>query len=323
MGSLPAVRSESGLVPGNVSELLEMAAIAVKSGLLPRGVDTKEKAALIMLKGHELGITTMQSFESLFVVYGRVGMDTKLMATLLRRAGHDYRVIERTPERAVVDLYLKQDRTVDGWPARRFVLTMEEAKAARWHMEKNTRTGQWQEKATWNGMPARMLLYRCLSSAIRLYAPECLFGLHTLDELDGGGPEPAQGAMIVEDLAPMGQEDPAEPPVDGDFSELPGDPEPEPQPAPTPKAKPAPWTRDKAKAAEFMQAAADHFGLSYPEIFTALGVESIEQVTCSMTEARAQLETWLNENVYQVDESAEGDDGAELPQAPPAQAPLV
>lgn len=305
MSTLPATRTEAGLVPESLADLLALADMAVKSRLLPESITTKEQAAVIMLKGREVGITTMQSFESIYVIHGRTAMDTKLIATLLRRAGHDYRIIERTPELAVIDLYLKQDRTPEGWPARRYTMTIDEAKAANWHMEKRKDTGKWEEKHTWKTMPARMLMYRCLSSGIRLYAPESLFGLHTLDEMQDAA---AQHPDVVDATWTETALDPGDVLIADEPLEEPGpepaaaqepkaaaqEPEAPPQPAP-----PAPWAQDTAKAAEFLARAADYFAMSQAEILTALDVENVNQVNITMAQAKARIAAWIEDRLAQ------------------------
>jgi hypothetical protein len=300
MSTLPATRTEAALVPTSLADLLALAEIAVKSGLLPESITTKEQAAVIMLKGREVGITTMQSFESIYVVHGRTAMDTKLLATLLRRAGHDYRIIERTEEIAVIDLYLKQDRTPEGWPARRYTMTMEEAKQAGWHLEKRRDTGKWEEKHTWKTMPARMLMYRCLSSGIRLHAPESLFGLHTLDEMQDERPE-------RDFIDATWSEEPEPQPQDREPQDSSVEPEPEPEPEPTAPPPPAPWAQDPDKATKFVTAASEYFGLSQAEILTALDVESIDRVTLTMVQTKARIAAWIEERLTEAEVGANND----------------
>lgn len=289
MATLPAVRQESsvapaGLVPQSIDELMQFSEMAVKSRLLPASIQTKEQAAIIAIKGRELGITFMQSFESLYVVYGRVGMETKLMAALFTRAGHQYRIIERTPQRAVVDIYLKgQDEP------QRFTMTMEEAVSARWHLEYDKEKKEWRDKNTWKTMPARMLMYRCLSSAIRLIAPGCLFGLHTTDELGDERPEPTVIEQRVQEQIAEAQEAP----IEGETTELRDEP------------VPAPWAQNPDTATKFLNSACDYFGLSYPEVMEALGVDRIEQVTISMVQAKAKISAWVEEQIHGIDEGAE------------------
>lgn len=58
------IRNQGSLFPSETEwkMLKEQATMAVKSGFLPRAVDTPEKAIVIALKGRELGIPPDASF---------------------------------------------------------------------------------------------------------------------------------------------------------------------------------------------------------------------------------------------------------------------
>src|SRR5436309_1626388 len=61
----------------------EQAEAVKKAGLLPAAM-TAEQAAIIVMKGRELGIPTMRSLEGMYVVNGKVAMDAKLIMGLIR-----------------------------------------------------------------------------------------------------------------------------------------------------------------------------------------------------------------------------------------------
>lgn len=61
----------------------EQAEAVKKAGLLPSNM-TPEQAAIIALKGMELGIGTMRALEGLYVVNGKIAMDAKLIMGLIR-----------------------------------------------------------------------------------------------------------------------------------------------------------------------------------------------------------------------------------------------
>ena len=56
---------------GNQTALLEQANVWVTSKLLPASVDTPEKAVVIVLKGKELGLEAMASFDLIDVIMGK------------------------------------------------------------------------------------------------------------------------------------------------------------------------------------------------------------------------------------------------------------
>lgn len=188
MSSLPANRPQqslqpsapSALTPTTPEQLMSAAEFIVKSGLAPTGIDTPQKAMLVLWTGHELGLTPMRSLRELYVVRGQVGMTTKLMCSLLRRAGGDYEINESTDKQATVTI-----RRHDG-ATYRTTITIEQAQAAKWHLRYNGDKKEWQEKETWKSQPDLMLTYRALCKGIRIFDPGCIMGLATTDELDDG-----------------------------------------------------------------------------------------------------------------------------------------
>lgn len=53
------------------NQMLEQAIVWIKSGLLPNSVKTPEQAVVIALKGKELNMTPMTSFEMIDVIMGK------------------------------------------------------------------------------------------------------------------------------------------------------------------------------------------------------------------------------------------------------------
>ena len=203
------------LAPGRVllslEDLLARGKLLIESRLAPVGIDTPAKAAIIMLKGQELGLQPMQALSDIYVVNGNASLGTKLMCALYKRAGHTYQIEERTPQQVTVLFNLKDGSTY------RHTVTMAEADQARWPYSWDREKKEWQPKHTWKGMPMIMLTYRCLSTGIRTIAPEILNGMLHQDEAeDGIGIEPEMPptdavvestARVIEDEDPGPEED--------------------------------------------------------------------------------------------------------------------
>ena len=177
MSNLPAVRGTNGeLVTYSLPDVIQIAGMMVTSGLVPDSVKTPAAAAVIILKGLELGLMPFQSLEDVYVVNGKASLSTKLMVSLWLKRGHNYTVLERTTEKVRIRFELKTG------VAHELTMTMAEAQLARWDCNWDKETKQWKPKPTWKGMPAMMLTYRCLSTGIRLYDPSVLQGTRTKDE---------------------------------------------------------------------------------------------------------------------------------------------
>ena len=155
--------------PTNLDEAFRMAQILVSSGLTPRGVDTPQKAFLIMAQGRELGLSTMQSLGNIYVVEGKVSLSSDLMAAMvLKSQVCEYlRVVEMTPERAT---YAAKRR---GGNEFRFSFSWEDANKA-------GLTG----RATYKANPADMLRHRALSKTVRAVFPDVVAGLYSRDEAE-------------------------------------------------------------------------------------------------------------------------------------------
>ncbi len=198
MSSLPAVRTQqSSLITLSLPEIQERALILVKSGLLPESIKTPEQAIVIALKGQELGLPMLQSFEDLFVIKGKVGMFTRLMITRYLDQGHWYQIVESTARRCAIKFTRKDGRTYE------HAVTIEEAQGAKWDQVYDSESRGWKTKPTW-GNPRVMLMWACFRNAIKFFAPDVLDpDMLAADEVDGVVvmPDDEQGGDVVEGTA--------------------------------------------------------------------------------------------------------------------------
>lgn len=153
----------------------EQATMLVKSGFLPKAVDTAEKAMAIAMKGRELGLPMMQSITSINVIDGKPTISAELMAALVhqRIPGAVLRCVETTNERATYEAGRPGDKIL------RMSFTWQDAVQAGVTNKNN-----------WKNYPAAMLRARCCSAICRVVFPDAIMGCYTPDEL---------GAITTED----------------------------------------------------------------------------------------------------------------------------
>jgi len=146
----------------------EQAEVLVKSRLLPRAVDTPEKAIAIIQTGRELGIGPMQALRSIHVIDGKPTMSAELMAGLVlaRLPGSTLRVASTTNDECTVEA------SRQGQQATTFRFSMKDAQAAGLAGKDN-----------WKKYPAAMLRARCLAAAARAIFADATMGMLTPDEL--------------------------------------------------------------------------------------------------------------------------------------------
>jgi hypothetical protein len=156
-----------------------------KSGLF-KHLANPQQAIAVVEYGRELGVPPMQALQTMAVINGKIGMESKLLMGLAKRAGYDMEIIKNTDEECeinLIDLKGKKHKVKFDW---------EEAEqlgvTKKWNKEKK----QYELKYPYKTQPANMLLQRCVAKAVRRHAPETLLddgsgmGMYTIEELSGG-----------------------------------------------------------------------------------------------------------------------------------------
>lgn len=138
-----------------------------KSGLFTH-LAKPEQAVAIVEYGRELGIPPMQSLQMMAVIRGKIAIQSQLLLALAMKNGCDIEIIEQTKEKCEM-IFKRQGRK---YPVS---FTYEEAKELEL-------TG----KDNWRKQSANMLFWRCISKAIRRYAPDLMLGIYTIEEMTAG-----------------------------------------------------------------------------------------------------------------------------------------
>jgi len=152
----------------NFPAMMAQADVLIKSGFLPQAIKTPAQAVAIMLTGRELGIPTMQALRQINVIQGKPTMAAELMLALAyqRIPGFRYAVVKSTAQECVCQF----ERP--GHKPYQHTFTMQDADALGLAGKQN-----------WHTQPATMLRWRCISSGLRLVAPDAIAGVYTPEEL--------------------------------------------------------------------------------------------------------------------------------------------
>jgi hypothetical protein len=153
---------------GEMNNMLEMAKVLYKGGLLPGTVRSPEAAFTIMLKGRELGISAMNAFANINIISGKPTLSADLMIALVRRAGHKVWVVRSSADECV----MKGHRRGESEHQLEIAFTIEDARRA-----------NLAGKDTWKLYPSQMLYARCASRIARMIASEELAGIYAPEEL--------------------------------------------------------------------------------------------------------------------------------------------
>lgn len=148
--------------------MLAQAQTLVRSGFLPKAINTAEKALAVMQTGKELGIGSMQSLRAIHIIDGKPTMSAELIAGLVlsRIPGAMLRVVETNEDRCLVHA------ARPGHEPTPFGFTIKDAERAGLLGKDN-----------WRKYPRAMLRSRCITEAARAIFPDATMGLYDADEL--------------------------------------------------------------------------------------------------------------------------------------------
>jgi len=169
--------------PQSFEELRRAGEFAMKSGLLPKGIQNWQAAILIAWQGRELGLSTVQAWRSIHVIDGLPSLSSQLMHALIVRSPDCaiFEVVETTPERCVVEAKRRGDSST-----LRVIWTLE-------------RAGHLRNRNNWKNDPEAMLRSRAVGEAARARFPHVVLGLVTTDEaIDAASSETVAAEPPVE-----------------------------------------------------------------------------------------------------------------------------
>lgn len=185
-GETPAL-NRVAFEPTDFESAAKLAQWVAESGLAPSGIDTWQKAFIVLQTGREFGFTAMQSFRFLYVVNGRVAMWTAAKVALVVQSPlcEKFEIVESSREKAVVKVKRK------GRPERIFT----------WDIEKARLAGLWGDpkRQPWVKFPHKMLLNRTENDACEEEFPEITSGIVSVE--------------VAQDMIDMGNAQRVDPPA--------------------------------------------------------------------------------------------------------------
>lgn len=149
------------------AQQLEEAKFYVKSGFLPKAIDTPEKALMVMQTGKDLGLKPTEALRSISIIQGVPCMKAQLLLGLCYKTGQvEDCKIEESKDACKVTLKRKRQSPYT------VTFTIEDAK-------KMGLAG----RDNWIKQPQTMLRWRALSAACRIVFPDAISGLYTEEEI--------------------------------------------------------------------------------------------------------------------------------------------
>jgi len=154
----------------SVDVVLRKAEILLKSGMLPKELNTKEKIAVLIMKAKELNMPPLEAISHLYVVNQKVAIDSAGMLALILRSGLAKKIQFGGDSTSA---WCEMERK-DGVISFKYTFTIEDAKRA-----------GLLSKESWQKYTKELLVARAISGCARKVFPDVVGGLYTVEELGG------------------------------------------------------------------------------------------------------------------------------------------
>lgn len=146
----------------------------LKAGFANQGLNTKEKVALAILKGREVGLPSLMAVQEIGVVHNKTFMSAVALRALLERKGCRVRDIIYSETESEVEITRPDGRTS------KLKFTIQDAQRMR--AKEGDDWKPLSQTARYRENPALMLNNRALSRLARRFCPDIVFGLGVDDE---------------------------------------------------------------------------------------------------------------------------------------------
>jgi hypothetical protein len=148
---------------------------------------TEQQAAIVMLKGHELGLGLAAAFEFIDVIDGKPSIKPKGALAMIQQSGEmaGMRITEGQDEQG-------QPNACTVWMKRRNGFEFD----ATFTMADAQRAGLVKSKGAWEKYPANMLRWRAVGYVADIVFPDVIGGMYRPEEL--GAVVDASGEQVVE-----------------------------------------------------------------------------------------------------------------------------
>jgi len=143
-----------------LQESMSLGDVFVKSGLFP-DLKSQAQAVVKILAGRELGLSPLQSITDIYMVNGKVALQAKLIASLIKKSGkYDYRVDKWDDQECLLSFYEKNGK-------------LEKIGESLFTIKDAAKAGI-VNKEVWKNYPRNMLFARAISNGARLYCADVI-----------------------------------------------------------------------------------------------------------------------------------------------------
>ena len=168
----------------SLREPMAMGNIFAESGMFP-DIKTQAQAAVKIMAGRELGLSPFESMKNLYLVSGRLAIQSNALASLIKtNPKYDYKVESLTNEECKISFWEIKGEA------------REEIGVSEFTFKDAARAGL-VNKDNWKNFPKNMLFARALANGVRFYCPDAACGWHVQEEYEDLVPANRKETIII------------------------------------------------------------------------------------------------------------------------------
>lgn len=165
------IKDESLAIAGSLAEPMRLSEVFMQSGMF-KDVASKSQACVKILAGRELGLAPLESMTNIYIVNGKVALQSKIIASLIKKSGrYDY-TIEKLDDTECTIAFFAIDKDGKKTELGKSSFTSKDAAKAGLI-----------NKDCYKNYPRNMLFARALSNGARWYTSDVFCG-YTAEEIE-------------------------------------------------------------------------------------------------------------------------------------------
>lgn len=170
-------RALNFLNPVLLASMKDFAGMMITSGAFPKDTNA-QKIVVALQAGYEMGLTPMESINSMYFVNGRVSIFGETAIALVKKHGHDVIFSDCDATKATCTIIRKDGQTLSN------SLTMAEATERRLNQTWDYNERKWKMKGPWLSAPENMLKFKVFHMTAKFIVPEVFHNVPLKEELD-------------------------------------------------------------------------------------------------------------------------------------------
>jgi len=154
----------------SLKEPMSIGRIFAESGMFP-DIKTQAQAVVKILAGKELGLSPFESMKNIYLVSGKLAIQSNALASLIKtNKKYDYKVETLTDKECKISFWLLGDKK-------------EEIGISEFTFQDAAKAGL-VNKENWKSYPKNMMFARALANGVRFYCPDAACGWHVQEEYE-------------------------------------------------------------------------------------------------------------------------------------------